>query len=602
MEDFIKIIESLIELNRRHVHYPYTVSLAEKYLKLFTGENIDTLLRQFALRETDQMFAQRKRLYSSVMPAVANNLKTVFNKGLRSSNVYASIDPKNIDQADKSAVQEVKDKATSFYAIDNYKGIEGWLDTVWFDLAIYDPNAFEIVDFKPFDNTEEKASPFPVVFSSEESLDFLYIQNELQYFIGRKKIKMNVKKGKPVDGFKYFVYTENEVIVYTQIDSSNSSEDLTDKVVRTVGKNKLKFIVEINSHNTGKVPAIRAGVKYNPVHNRETCLSIFDPAVAFFEKELKSGSELDLTMAFHAFPQKIVLGTVCPGDTTNNIKCKNGFTVGGDTCSICKGTGVTPIHTSAQDAIVVPPPARPDDPRPDITKFIAYVTPSIELIKFQNEYVDNLTEKARKALFGGTSFIQKQSKSTATEADYAMDDIYDGLYEFLNKYSAMWIFNFGIIARQTDHKDDVVLYHKFMSDLKLKSTAQLYDERKAAKDAGAPDYVLNYIDQDILEQQYRDDQLTLNKLKIQNTYIPFKGKTPEVIQQAISRGSVPKETEIMYLYSDIIFKNIELDERYGNEFYLSSPDKQKEIIKAEIDKIIENLNMDFDTTAIDFTE
>ena len=73
-------LREVIEHDRKYKYYEENVALYQKYLKLFTGKDIELLLKQFALRETDQMFEQRKRLYKSVMPAVANNLTQVFKK------------------------------------------------------------------------------------------------------------------------------------------------------------------------------------------------------------------------------------------------------------------------------------------------------------------------------------------------------------------------------------------------------------------------------------------------------------------------------------------------------------------------------------------
>lgn len=595
----IAYLENVIETDKTYQHYKENVLLAENYLKLFTGKNIDTLLKQFALRESHDMFEQRKRLYKSVMPAVANNLEKVFKKGLRATGVYASTFLMGEGKSE-TKLKDVRQKAEDFYRQDNEKGVEAWLNTTWLNLAIVDPNAFVVVDFASFDETQETASPFPVEFYSAEVIDFKYIRNELEYFIGRKQINMKVKNSKTKTGWQYFMFIDNEVIIYTQIDFNDSAEDLTDRTVRTLKRN-LKFIVEINEHKTGKVPAKRLGVKYDLNTKSQTCLSILDPAVPFFEKELKSGSELDITMALHAFPQKIALGRLCPGDPDKNLTCRNGYTSMDTVCTRCKGTGIAPIHTTGQDVLLIPPPSRPDEKFPDLSGYITYITPSIELIKFQDEYVDGLTEKARKAVFGGTTMMQKESTTTATEADYAMDDTYDSLFDFLNKYSAMWLFIHEMIARQVDANEDVDFYHKFPNDLKMKNAAQLYNERKAAKDAGSPDFILNFIDEDILEQQYRDDQDTLNKIKTQNSFIPFKGKDQTMVMSAISRGLVSEETEILYMYADVIFKNIENSDT-GNSFYLDDPKKQKARIDEEVAKIKGQLSNKLDTTSEDFVD
>lgn len=592
-----KYFEGVVESDFKHKHYQRTVDFADKYLKLFTGENIDTLLKQFAMRESPAMFEQRKRLYKSVMPAVASNLDNVFKKGIRATGVYASIfatDDKDNGTGTQAKIRSEKLEnviaaSAGFYKLDGETGVESWLNAVWYFLAEFDPNAFLIIDFLPFDEATETAQPFPVVFYSSEVIDFKYVQNHLEYFCGRKAIKY-LSNGQMSDGWQYFLYKENTVEVLTQIGMHETTIDAggrEDGTYELVVTKNGKWIYEIKEHKTGEVPAMRVGVKYDPNTKSQTCLSIFHSALPFFEKELKSGSELDITMALHTFPQKVAFGRLCPGDQVKNIPCRGGTTPMGHMCEVCKGTGTAPIHTSGQDVLLIPMPTGHDATMPDLNNVIAYVTPSMDLIKFQNDYVDTLTEKARKAIFGGTTMIQKQSTTTATEADYAMDDIYDGLHTFLSKYSAMWIFINSIIARQLDAYKEVGFYHKFPNDLKMKSAAQLYNERKAAKDSGAPSFVLNFIDEDIIEQQYRDDADTLNKIRVQNSFIPFKGKDAELVASSIARGRVPKEIEILYLYSDLIFREIE--SKVGNAFYFMTYEKQKGIVAGEVAIIISKI-------------
>lgn len=588
-----RILIDTIENNKKHLYYDRVTKLADTYKKLFTGEDIDSLLEQFTLRESEEMFAQRKILYQSVMPAVADNLSNVFIKPLRSNRVYSAIDSK-----DEKSKEEVLKKMQTFWHGESQSGVDEYLRERWFDLVKLDPNAFICVEFSDFDPYKEKASPYPIEYSSKEAINYEYSNGVLQYLIAEIKIKYKKKDGQPkadgtqqyklVEGSKYTMYLHNEIIVLTEVDKDDKITDLERPEFIEIGKNKRTFTYQLFEPKSNMVPAIRVGYKTDSITKGNTYVSIFHSAIAYFKKELKSGSELDISMALHAFPQKIQYAPRCNGDKEKSIPpCNNGRTTNGETCPACGGSGMQVVHKTGQDIILVPFP-KPGEQFFDIEKLLAYKAPPIDLIKFQDEYVDKLTEKARKAIFGGTSQIQKKVVKTATEIDYGMDDTYDTLHPFAAKYSAMWLFSLGLIATYTDNKDKVDLYHKFPNDFKLKTLQQLYAERKEAKESGISQAILDAIDADIQELLYADDQDTLLKLKIKASFMPFSGKSNDEVLSIITSGRTTQYYEVLYNHFEIIFN--EIDSTLGDDFYILKKDKQEIVVHKLVEKIINDIN------------
>jgi len=582
-----QILQQTIGKKIRHKDYDRVVLLADKYQKLFTGENVDTLLRQFARREDPVMFEQRKALYKSVMPAVANNLSKVFKKPLRSNRVW-----KSVEHTDDKAIEEINTGVKEFWFGDSDSGVDAYLETRWFDLVKLDPNAFIAVEFDAFDSNTEKAKPYPVEFSSEEAINYEYRNGILEFLICQRSITFKGAKG-DTDGSRYIMYLKNEALVYVECDYDNPVLPEGVEIGQTItlaanGENK-RFIRYEYTPNSGKVPAQRVGYEPDSITKSRTCVSIFHAAVAFFEKELKSGSELDISMSLHAFPQKLQYGRRCEGDKAKGQPCKDGRTPTGQTCTVCNGTMVAPVHTTGQDVIIIPMPARSDEPLLDLEKMLVYKSPPIDLLKFQDEYVNGLTEKARKAVFGSTSLIQKSGLKTATEADYAMEDVYDALYDFAKKYSSMWLFSVDLIATYTDNGgEELKIYHRFPTDFKMKGLQQLYTERKEAKDSGAPESVLASIDNDIMELQYADDRDTLYKLQTKESFLPFRGKNPQDVQAMIAAGRTTRAFEVLYNHFSVVFQNI--DEELGDKFYVMARAKQADEIRKRVDLIIADLD------------
>lgn len=583
----IEILNDTILNNRRHQDYDRVVSLADMYQKLFTGENIDSLLRQFAKREDADLFEQRKKIFQSIMPAVANNLSKVFIKPLRSNRVFAAIDHKN-----DTAKAEIIDRKKNFWQGESESGVDAYLKARWFDLVILDPNAFIVEDFAAFDSNIEKAKPYPVEFSSTEAVNYAYVNGKLDWLIIEKKILYKQKDAngyKWKDGSKFYLFLENDAVVYTEVDEKDKITDVPNPVYETIepkGKKRV-FVVQLAEPKAGLVPAIRVGYDTDKTTKGRSCVSIFHSAVPFFKKELKAGSELDISMAMHCFPQKIQYAKRCEGDKDKGIICKDGKTVNGANCPVCNGTKMVSVHTSGQDVMLVPFPKQGEDFQ-DLNNMMVYKSPDIELIRFQDEYVDKLTEKARKAIFGGTTQVQKTGLKTATEADYAMDDVYDALHPFAEKYSAVWLFIMNLIAVFTDNAEGLELYHRFPMDFKMKSLHQLLEELKAANDSGAPQHIVEAINNDVQEILYADDQDTLSKIKIKNKFYPFAGKSKEEIGMILVAGKTTRYYEVLYTHFDIVFDAI--DSEMADIFYLMDYGKQLAEIKKRVDAIIKEMD------------
>lgn len=582
----IEILKDTIINKRRHQDYDRVTKLADLYQKLFTGENIDTLLRQFTKREDQDMFDQRKRLFQSVMPSVAENLSNVFFKPLRSNRVFASIDY----EKDNEKAEELDGFVKGFWYGDSDSGVDAYLRSRWLDLVKLDPNAFLAVEFEAFNPNIEKAKPFPVEYSSKEAINYEYKNGKLDWLIIENKIRYKLRNGKEKDGSKFLLYLENQTIVLTEVDEKDRITDVPDAIFERVDNDRIKriFVIQVFIPNGGKVPAARVGYKGDPTTNGRTTVSILHAAVPFFMKELKAGSELDISMALHAFPQKLQYAHRCNGDKEKGIPpCRGGVDANGSTCPACNGTGMSQVHTTGQDIIFMPLP-KPGEDVIDLEKILVYKSPDIALIQFQDQYVDRLTEKARKAVFSGTTMVQKEGLQTATAADYAMDDTYDALRPFADKYSAMWLFFVGMIAEFTDNADGLTLYHRFPNDFKLKTLQQLYAERKEANDSGVPQHVLDAIDTDIQEILYADDKDTLAKIKVKTRFHPFSGKTKDEINSIIIAGKTTRFYEILYSHFEIIFDDIE--NTVGDDFYVMSYDRQLAEIKKRVDAIIKDLD------------
>lgn len=591
------ILRDVIIKNKFHQDYDDVNVLADEYKKLFTGKGIKDLLKVYHKRTENDLFDQVCAVYNTIMPEVSNNLARIFSKIFRSNRIFSSIESK-----DGSAVEEVKEYAARFWSGENDSGLDAYLASRWFYYQIYDPNAFIAVEFNDVSRVTKKTdSIFPVEYSCDEVVNFNYINGILDWLIVRKPIKFRtVLSGKNtwIKGWRYIMYLENSAIQLTKVDDLSKLTTLNDSdfVNETESdvepipnadiislQNNLDYYVKQDFNTLSKgVPAKRVGYILDPNTNQRTCLSIFHAAVSRFKKELKSGSELDLAVALHLHPQKIQFADPCEGDKANGIICNEGRTPNGEICPVCVGTGIKKVGTSAQDIIWVRRP-RASDPMPDLTKYVHYIKTDIDVIQFLYNMVNEITEKAKSAIFGSEAVEKKVPNKTATEMDYSMDNVYDTLAPFAMSYSAMWLFTMQKIAIYLNNEVD--LYHRFPKDFKLKPLTELMNEAVVANNSGMPQHILDAIHRDIADIIYSDDQATLQKIKIKNRFYPFAGKTQEEISAIIIQNKTTRFNQVLYIHFNQIFEDI--DNEIGIKFYISFPyNKAKEEIKRRVDAII----------------
>lgn len=612
----LQLLNDTIAFEKKHPDYKRVTALAKEYHDIFTGSGVKDYLRTYRKAESEDSFQQMLDIYETTVPSVVHNLDTIFEKPLRSNRIFSTIDHTN-----NGARDEILDRMKSFWQGETESGLDAYLQERWKHLVMYDPNAFIVIEFETFNPIKEKTRPFAIEYTSKEAINYQYINGVMDWLICEKEhwyesrnggtndavnAMLNNKSGVVfVQGSKFILYLENSAVVYTEIDkvhriipndilSRKNFNQQTDIVEIRKDPNQAApdrvFVKQVFDMKSGKVPAFRVGYLQDPESASlpRTTLSNIHYALAFFKKELKSGSELDLTIRAHVFPKTFMYGPRCPGDPDEGKPCNAGKTTNGETCRVCNGTGVLPVHTTSTDIIIVPWPKNNEDAI-NLKEVMAQFSPDMDLVRFMVDFCEHLTEKAKSAVFPSQSVSTSKNTfaknnanpsqpTTATEQDYSWDNVYDAYRPFTSKYSYAWLFITSMIAIYTDNLNGFKNYHAFPRDYKLKPISVLTTEAASAKDAGLPQHVMQAIYNDIADIVYADDQDTLTKIQIKNKFHPFSGKSKEEIQAVLYTEEILPYFKILYIYFDIIFDQI--DQELGDKFYLLKYEAQK----AEVDR------------------
>ena len=583
LDEFIQQLTDIVVEEIRHQDYKRVTKLAKMYYSFITGEGLDEMMKKFSMREADDAFEQRKMITEHVIPSVVSNITSVERKVPRSNGmtrIVAYKDDEKFKQAEK--LEEILDVFWGDLSFDN------WMSTRWIELNDIDPNTFVIIEWQAFDEKVEKATPYPYESKAAEAIMFEYDNNILQYLVDKKDEV-------------YTMYLMNQTIQAVLLDEDNPvygsvTHTATEKgeIVEVDGRLFFKKtdkayyeIVTFEPHNLDKVPAFRVGYKRDDVTDGRTYVCPYHEAVPYLNKTLKANSELDLTMALHAFPQKIIMANAC-----SNLKCFEGYIRDGETkteqvCSHCQGTGFD-IHTSAQDVIIAQMP-RGKDEQLSLDNLAKYLTPEVELLEFQRLYIEYLTNECMQAVFNSDIFTREEVATTATEKRIDLDNIYDTLYPLSLKYAKVWKFGVELIAEVTSLDNNLIAIMSFSKDFKFKSKDDYIRDRAAAKDAGTPDAILRNIDDEIMKIDTSENPLEFSMYKTIQSFDPFTGKTDEEIITAMVNSNVPMEIKVLYDNLGWIFDEILMEH---TDFFNLNRKKQSDIVKKKVQEIMAQIQPD----------
>lgn len=555
----LELLKTVIEKKLRHQDYDHVTELADKYYKMKTGDEITDLLKQITTRETKEEFEQRENISKSVIPSILNSTQLPFQKAVRKQPLLREI------------LYPTDGKRTELENyIDNYwgeKSLDEYLEYAMIDYNYIDPNAFLITEFANFDPNKEKASPYPFIATSTDAIMFEYLNENLQYLIVMLPIKF-MDKDIEKDGYKFTMYLGADTIEMRESETG----------IEIDGKYYEYFEYTPKAE---KVPAQRFGFIRDAETKGRTFVSVFHPVILLLEKLMKTDSELDLSTAMTAFPQRFAYVDKC-----GNKDCQGGHLLDGHTiCPDCHGTGQQQLHSGVKDVITLTLPRNPAE-MITLDNLLVYKTPPIELLQFNKDYINDLRILVHTMMFNNEIATRSETATavTATEKNFGSDNMNDTLYPFGRNYSSMWEFVVRDIATFTDLSEGLSVHHKFPSDFKFKSLTELMTELKVAKDAGASTSTISAIEDDINAILYSDRPGELKKIEVKSMLNPFRGYPEATTRLLISQGLTTTYNATLWANLESIFNEIELE---TPDIYNMSIQKIREKVKVKTQEYID---------------
>lgn len=605
MEENNKILERLFLVASKgltHKHYKRTVEKRKEYRQLVAGVGIDDLLRQFIRREDEVLFKQRVNLTHHIVTSVCENLITPFYKIPRSNSARPLIAYQDEDKGANEKRQELLGVLGKFWGDKSW---DDYMSTRYIELNAIDPNSFLVFEFKDFDNETELVSPYPYEATAEMAIDFGTKNNILEYLIVKdahryklktQEVKANEFKKQLPDpkkeyktGHKYTLYTRKNSYRISQCDTELRPDfaGLVEGAVVQGQENqyvrlgeKLFIFEEFAPHGLKHVPALRVGYKRDLATDGATFVSMIEPVVPFLKKSVTVNSHLDLVATLIAMPQQIRVAEKC-----EHTGCYNGKLENGTTCPSCHGTGLKATAPSAQDAVLIKMPRDREEMIP-LSEVIRYIHPPVDIVKWQQEYVEELTQKAKTILYNSDTFTRKQVSETATGKYLDMQNVYDTLHPFTVAYSRGWAFGVRTVAELADRAKNLIVALTFGKDYKFKTLDMLIADLTAAEKMNNP-ALIRHINEDIAQIIFAEKPLEKQRYELQQFFSPFQGKSEKEVTLLLASDLVLYRDKVLHANFGGIIDAIELDAvKDRKSFYSMTREEQKAIIYEKVDEII----------------
>lgn len=559
IEQAIDRLSFVIKTNYKHKDYERVTSLADKYMMFYTGIGIENELKRIYGLDVPP------KMLFSIIPPIIKSTEFPFNKVCRTKPAVKKIDFEQGFTNEK--VLEIENILDTFYF---GQSIETFFENVVVKKNYTDPNAWIVVEFKPFDNRYEKAKPYPAVFSCYEAIDFMYNGKELEYLIIQQKHdNLNV----------WTMYTGKNTIQIAQKDKNYLSNNNDDIIVID---NK-EYNIRIFEPKLTFVPAVRCGYILDVETNGRTYVSTFDKVIEIIYKTLKIDFETDATLADIAFPKRRMYV-----DTCKNDGCIRGQLLNGERCPVCKGTGLDVSHKTAFDIQTFPMPTDKSDIIP-LSATYDTERPPVDAIEMQINIRNSLKDTIFGIMFNSDAYDKTHVSSTATAVNATLDNLNDAIFPFAKKLSAIYRVVAKAISEIIDY-GDAIIYHIYPSDFKFKTITNLMQELQAAKTAGASSVTTSAIEADIQEIQFADRPQDLKRIRIRNEFNPFFGLQDETVMAIIASKKTTEYNAVLWANLIPIFSELEY-EYDGGENNVWLYDLNKSIIKNLVEKkVLEYMN------------
>lgn len=569
----------------RHIHYDRTVKVADECFMYATGIGIEAKLEHFETNEEKDAFEVRRKLYKSIVKPVYNSVYSTYYKIPTSNAIQRSI--RYPDNAD--AEVRLMDSLNSFTQGESF---QTFMDTNYFDIKKVDPNAFIVFEFKNFDNFSATAEVYPFIVRSQNAVEYKRDNKGLQRLCVQSEIMIKAprKSEKNKKGFKITCYLRGQVFElveqYDRITSPDTIFERDGRLFANTEKSKKTFeLIIYDPYESEYVQAVQVGAEQDISTFGETYVSELDCIHPLIDKMIKVDSEFDLVAALLAHPERWQYGEKCENESCYAGKDR----VTHATCTTCKGEIYTLPAPSSHVTNVAPFPDI-DQQHVSLKDRVAYFHPPVEIIKWQEEFIENQIERLKELFYSSETFTNSQVSQTATKQTLDRENIYDKLYPAAVRKSRIEDQGIRIIAMILGISEGLVVETTVDRDFKLKTLDSYLQDLESLNRSGAGEIMTANIRERIIEMQNDGNPLRIARFKTIDRLIPFSAKSDKEIMMLRTSRHVRSLDLVKYDYAQVIMNDLE---RENQDLYELNDERILDLIETKAIEILERAEEDF---------
>lgn len=517
-------VKACIEDEYKHPLYGETQEILKVSLEIHADDSDDQKeqLRRYRMSEDADLFKQRVRISN---PATAAPLETCYSyisQVWRTDGVKKTV---NINS--ETAKRIIEQQFGTFYG---RMDLHEYMFTQVQRANVYDPNAWLIFERSTLaDNTGRvlDVEIYPIYVNSTSAIDWgMDRKGNTQYLLFRQS--RTVYQGKaPREIWDYYVYAQGYYLhVAEQLDAdSTDTRDFSQYAIAPIKPDPGRRWVYFSAPLPGNIcPAFRLGA-YPYKEHPEICELFAQSAVPALQDLMRDANYLAVMKTLHCFPDRAEYVKPCKHENEQGECCEGGWYGGiraaDHRCKSCGGLGYA-ATVSEQTTKRLPWPESADE-LVELQKLSHYFERPIDIVQTYINETERITNQVVRVVMNQEIFERPSGTATATEIRVNYDRIYNKLMPFAEQVAAGWEYAYMVAFAYLGANGDAEM--RYPADMKMMSIDELLVQLGAAKANGAPIEVIDGINTDLIQKQYRAMPDVAADVSALQSWKPWRDKT-----------------------------------------------------------------------------
>lgn len=477
----------------------------------------------------------------------------------------------------KSAVDyDYPDELRDYLNLNEFEGLKFWqyIQGEPIRRMIEDPNGcliwWPVGEGTVKSNEKVRVQPHLVL-----SKNINHFTTDVFSWLSNEKSEVTTPKGREYIGDVYYIVTQEAFIKLVQVGKHSDK----------------KFEQEIQyTHNLGFLPVIVLGGEKTGELNQKTNQSLtyyqsfFSAYTPWANEAIRQFSDHQGTMTTCAFPMREIEQIDCPSGCTNGKiwSVEDGKEKEKIECETCNGKGFM-LPSSPYGMLIRPKKnLRPGETEKSSRPMMDYISPDVNVIKYQGEYWQQLLHKAEKSL--NLLFIDEVQSGIAKSIDREdKDSMLDriGSNFCLNVIANSLIIMNGLRDINSS-RDDVKV--SLPDTFKVKSENELMTELNELVEKDAPQYLISTVTEEVVRRKYGQNKRLQMISRVLSLIDPYFSYGPAKKQSLLAQGAMSEKAYYFSVHAEIIIKRMIEDE--SSDFDSTEIEKIKDAIHAEIQPLL----------------